>query len=379
VVLPILGLFVLPAAHLAVFFTDPCLTLDIKVLKIDTRRLAPSEPKRFTLHFFYLCTILRGLYISMIMRPKILVLRGGSKNHALSIVTGAHIVGSLHLYGGEAVDVYIDQEGMWYKNGLLVEPLHTLSYVDAYIDTVNQSSGEAYHGMAERLGVLRLLHSKKFPFSLSREMLFRVLRQHNILAVETVVFRKGEDVTLEKTRDIFTRILAPYILRSIHGALPGVVVHTHKELVEKLQNMTEVDDIEVTHYRNAKTRSIVAMPSYRDEELYMTLPLEAQIIKYEKPSKDSRLLPLSYLSSEEKKSIHYFVRQIYEALEPESPFLVDFVTTKRGHMVTGITTSPNILSGGRFLESLATTGTDIAHYALDYYGKKQKSNVENKD
>ncbi len=273
------------------------------------------------------------------------------------------------------MDVYIDQEGAWYKNGLLVDPLHVFSNVDAYIDTVNQSIAQKYHHLAERLGVLRLLHSREFPFSLSREMLFRVLRQHDILTLETVVFRKGEEITLEKTRDIFTRILAPYILRSLHGVVAGIIVHTHKELVEKLQEMVVVSDVEVTHYRDAKTRSIVAMPSYRDEELYMTLPLEAQVMKYEKPSKDTRLLPLSYLSSDDKKSIQDFVRRIYEALEPESLFLVDFITTKKGHLVTGITSSPNILSGGRFLESLATTGTDIAHYALHYYVKKQKNSA----
>lgn len=300
-------------------------------------------------------------------QPKILVLRGGSKNHSLSILTGANIVGSLPLYGGDPVDVYIDQEGKWYKNGLPMEPLHALATVDAYIDTVNQRSREDYHAVAERLGVKRLLHSNQFPFSLDREMLFRMLAQHGILVPETMMFRQGDVTHHAKIRDAFTGILAPYIVRSSRGEEPGIVVSTHKDLVIAINSMTETDDVQVMHYRDAKTRSIVAIPHYRNEELYMTLPVEVQVRKYEKPTKEHRLLPLTYLSHEDKKSILDFTRKVHSALLPESLFLLDFITTKRGHMVTGVTSNPNILNGGRFLESLATTGTDVAHYALMLY------------
>jgi D-alanine-D-alanine ligase-like ATP-grasp enzyme len=307
----------------------------------------------------------------MSTRPIILVLRGGSKNHALSIQTGANIVGSLPLYGGEVVDVYIDQAGTWYKNGLPVEPLHTLSHVDAYIDTVSQHSVEKYHELAERLGVERLLHNKEFPFSLNREMIFRVLSQHKVLVPETAFFRKGETVSPIAAKEVFTRMLSPYLVRTVRGIESGVVAHTHKELVTALETLLAHDDVHIMHYRDAKTRSIVAIPDYRSEELYMTLPLEVQVRKYEKPTKEHRLLPLTYLPHEEKKSITDFARAIYEELRPSSVFLIDFITTKRGHMVTGLTTSPNILNGGRFLESLATTGTDVAHYAVTLYEKKK--------
>ncbi len=312
----------------------------------------------------------------MSTRPIILVLRGGSKDHALSIQTGANIVGSLPLYGADAIDVYIDQAGAWYKNGLLVDPLHTFAHVDAYIDTVSQYSHEKYHVLAEKLGVERLLHSKEFPFSLDREMMFRVLSQHKILVPETAFFRKGEEVTPLATKEVFTRMLAPYLIRTVHGLQPGIVAHTHKELASALETLLAHDHVHVMHYRDAKTRSIVAIPDYRGEELYMTLPLEVQIRKYEKPTKEHRLLPLTYLPTEEKKSITDFAKNIYESLLPSSVFLIDFITTRRGHMVTGLTTAPNILNGGRFLESLATTGTDAAHYAFMLYEKKKAASVE---
>lgn len=299
--------------------------------------------------------------------PKILVLRGGAKNHALSIVTGANIIGSLPLYGGEAIDVYIDQAGAWYKNGLPVEPLHTLASVDAYIDTVNQNKGEEYHHLAKKLGVHRLLHSEEFPFSLHREMIFRVLAQHGILVPETMIFRKDEEVSIVKSREAFTGILSPYIVRSVAGDEPGIIAHTHKDLIQAIEHMTKVSDAQVMHYRDAKTRSIVVIPEYRNEDLYMTLPVEVQVRKYEKPTKEHRLLPLTYLPAEDKKNITDFARKVHDALRPKSLFLIDFITTKRGHVVTGVTACPNILNGGRFLESLATTGTDVAHYALMRY------------
>lgn len=308
--------------------------------------------------------------------PKVIVLRGGSKNHSLSITTGANIVSSLSLYNAQPVDVYIDQEGKWYRNGLPVDPLHTLTLADAYIDIVNQKTREPYHDLAERLGVERLLKVSDFPFSLDRESLFRVMRQHGILTPETKVFRKHEPVSHIKTSEVFRTIMAPFIIRPLRGEESGVIAHTHNELVKALESILENDDAHVMQYKDVKTRTVVAMPQYRGEEFYMTLPLEVQVKRYEKPTREHRLLPLTYLTQDEKKRISDFIKDIYHALGATSFFMVDFIDTKKGLMVTHISGSPSLFLGGRFSESLATTGTDIAHYAMHTYEKTvEKKNL----
>lgn len=306
--------------------------------------------------------------------PKVLVLRGGAKNHSLSITTGAAIVSSLPFYNGQPIDVYIDQEGKWYRNGLPVEPLHTLTLADAYIDTVNQKKREPYHDIAERLGVVRLLRSDTFPLSLDRESVFRVLKQHGIATPETKVFRKHEDVSHIKTSEVFRTVMAPFIVRPLRGEESGSIASTHKELVTALEKILENDDAHVMQYKNAKTRTVVAIPEYRGEELYITLPLEVQVKKYEKPTREHRLLPLTYLSQEDKKKISLFVKDVHQALGAKDLFMLDFIETRNGPMVTNISGAPSLLQGGRFFESLATTGADAAHYAMHMYEKTVEKN-----
>lgn len=294
-------------------------------------------------------------------KKKILLLRGGSYNHAGSITLGAEFMQAFPRYDCEVIDVYVDEAGVWHRHGVPTDAHRELGYVDAYLDLTGNVDG-AYHVLAKKLGVERLIkYMTDVPDD--RESVYRLLRQHGVLVPETKLFRSGSNVHEEDIHTLWRSMIMPLIVRDIYGEYPSVTVKTPGELTAYLKEMLPKTDLHVFTYRNKKPRSVLVLPEYRGEPLYVPVPVETQVKQYELPRKDNRIMPLTYLKEEDKRKLMNFARDIYQKLPlTDQLLLIDLIDTPKGFMVVDATTTPNMGAGSRLRESLATTGVDMAHY-----------------
>ena len=84
------------------------------------------------------------------------VLRGGpSREHEVSLKTGAFIIANLPADKYIIRDIYIDKEGQWHDRGRVVSPERVLRQVDAVLNGMHGDYGEdgEVQKLMERFGV----------------------------------------------------------------------------------------------------------------------------------------------------------------------------------------------------------------------------------
>jgi predicted ATP-grasp superfamily ATP-dependent carboligase len=85
--------------------------------------------------------------------------------------------------------------------------------------------------------------------------------------------------------------------------------------------------------------------------------------KDEVPHEELRMYHYDKGNIEERTHIRTLAVDAVSALDLQSPATVDIIRTKKGYVVVNIDINPSLREGGRFMQSLATTGVDVGHYA----------------
>ena len=296
--------------------------------------------------------------------PTIAVIRGGNVRHGASLEEGVVFLKSLTSLGYEPIDVVIDKEGNWNHRGIPTDAHAIFTTTDGYVDTTRMHNAP-HHALAKKMGIMNLFPHATILGEGDRETTYRILRQRGVDVPDTFTIRASAPIDIHFVREMWGKFHTPLLVRPIvrKEGLPAKLVRSFKDLFESItahhENKT---DVHVLTYTHTPVFSIAVLPQYKNESWYTPLPVKVFPEKDEVPH--ARLTVYHYTKgeAEEKSAIRGTAVDVVQALDLKSPVCIDIIKSKKGYVVVNVDTNPSLREDGRFMQSLATTGTDIGHY-----------------
>ncbi len=295
--------------------------------------------------------------------PEIAVLRGGSKNFKQSLHEGAEVLTSLNKIGYHPLDVLIEKDGSWTSRGAPTDAHDIYTKAHTVIDTTHMK-GEPYQMLAKKMQI-PLLFSEEENVNLSREDLYRILRQQDVKVPDTFVIRAGAPLKSEMFRELWLKFHTPLLIRPLHRheSAPSKIVKMFPELEDTIREYHELGiDVHVLTYRKLPTTSIAVLPHFRNEEVYTPLWVDTFPEDGELPNGESQARPHLQAPDFRKENMKAIATRVYKALGLTTPACIDFIHHNNEYSVVNIDLNPSLKKEGRFMRSLATTGVDAGHY-----------------
>ncbi len=223
---------------------------------------------------------------------KIAVIRGGkSHEHEISMSLGAHILKLLRnedIWIGESVsrkrkvtpiDIYVDKDGVWHKNGAPVDPHKAVLDVDKVISALLSSIDEAHD-------ILHLLRTASHTIvNVAPQYAHAVLGQKHLAKeyFEKNGIKTPQGVTVE--RDLSDKELGeialglgfPLVVKPAHS-VTSIGVTVARSIVDLPSAIAEArlfdNTILIEQYISGKEISVVALRDFRGIPIYTTIPIE---------------------------------------------------------------------------------------------------------
>jgi D-alanine-D-alanine ligase-like ATP-grasp enzyme len=295
--------------------------------------------------------------------PDIAVLRGGNKDFKQSLSEGGEVLVSLSRIGYEPVDVLIGKDGEWTSKGFPTDAHKVYSQAHTIIDTTRMK-GEEYQLLAKKMQI-PLIFGEGEEVKLSREDLYRVLRQQEIKVPDTFVVRAHEPLKDEIFRDVWTKFHTPLLVRPLHKQIevPSKIVRMFHDLESTVRDYHGKGvDIHVLTYRNTHTTSMAVLPNFRKDDAYTPMWVDSFSGDGQLPNKESSMRPHLQAPEFRKENMHAIAKKVYKALGLTTPACIDFIRHNNEFIVVNVDLNPSLRKDGRFMQSLATTGVDAGHY-----------------
>ncbi|MES3005470.1 MAG: ATP-grasp domain-containing protein [Patescibacteria group bacterium] len=304
---------------------------------------------------------------------KVGVLRGGpSSEYDVSLKTGKHILGLLKhpdlakVYSG--TDILIDKKGVWYVNGVPIEPYDALKHVDLVFNAMHGEYGEDGK-------IQHLLEAFAIPFTGSRAFTSAItmnkaatkdkLREHGI----KTPYHK--ELKLEKTDDLgpiahnlFRNFPMPVVVkpRGLGSSLGVSHASNFEELLKALDHARLFsNDIIVEEYITGREIVSGIIDDFRGVHPYTMMPVEVshndpkqKIFDWaSKQSGQVNYRAPALLTHDERKTIDHALKTAHEVLGLRHYATADFIVSpKRGVYLLEINTQPGIHEHAPILHSL---------------------------
>jgi D-alanine-D-alanine ligase-like ATP-grasp enzyme len=299
--------------------------------------------------------------------PDIAVLRGGSHDFKQSLAEGAEVLASLTKIGYAPIDVLIGKDGEWTSKGFPTDSHAVYTKAHTIIDTTRMK-GQSYQVLAKKMRI-PLIFSEDHDVKLSREDMYRILRQQDIKVPDTYVVRSEVPLKDEIFRELWTRFHTPLLVRPLHrhDELPSKIVKMFHDLEHTIREYHEKGvDTHVLTYRKLPTTSIATLPHFRNEEVYTPLWVDTFPEDGQLPNKESRMSPHLQAPDFKKENMKAIATKVYKALGLTTPACIDFINHNNEYIVVNVDLNPSLRKDGRFMRSLATTGVDAGHYIHEF-------------
>lgn len=223
------------------------------------------------------------------------VLRGGAdERYKASIDNGANILGCLR---GEtlsqkykAVDIFIDEDGIWHINGIPV----TMATVKEKVDLVINALLGKY---AENGKIQERLEEYNIPYTSSDSKSSfvchnKVLTKEEFkkLGIKTpnfIYFKSYKEGEIDKNtyatnraRSVWEKMSPPWIIKPVtNGSSVGVVLcKTFNDLTEAIKKIADTEDeVLVEEYIRGKEATVGVINNFRRKEIYTLPPVEIRL------------------------------------------------------------------------------------------------------
>lgn len=310
------------------------------------------------------------------------VLKGGPPNeYGRSIFTGDTVVDSLSDHYN-VVDITVDNEGVWYKNGKKILPAKALFDVDVVFNAMHGEYGE--DGKMQQI-----LEQLNIPFTGSKALTSvlamnkakakDIFKAHNIQTPKYFVVHKGMD--LQKVSTFIVRNLnLPVVLKPVsNGSSRGVMVtSSHEAIIDSLKmsfedNRINADKIIVEEFIEGKEAVVNLIENYRGDQIYSLFPVEIkkpkdQDIFSEELKKEAcnyGVCPSESFSKEEKEELLNMASLAHQVLNARHYSQTDFIIhPRRGVFVLEINTLPMLHKESLFQTSLEASGISFNDFIL---------------
>ena len=309
------------------------------------------------------------MYESPRKNINIAVFRGGKENHGASIKEGQSIISAFAKEGINVTDIYLDDNGNFIKNGIAVEPHSILSNLDGYIDTTDHQT-LSHHELAHRMGIKNIIsHKEAVNVPVDRESVYRILRQAGVEVPTTYVIRKQDNDFIKKAKEVWLKLNTPFLVRPIEYTTnkSSILVKSFADLVNVVNDYHNSGyDVHILSYKSLPTYSTAVLPNYRGEDYYTPLAVETLLSKHEVPNKESTVRVYVRGDMETKEKIRNITKEVARVLQINGPVCVDVILDKNKCVVVNVDLKPSLHAGGRFMQSVCSTGCNI----VDYFSKK---------
>ncbi|MEN9338331.1 MAG: hypothetical protein RI945_56 [Candidatus Parcubacteria bacterium] len=327
-------------------------------------------------------------------KKKIAILRGGQADYHRSMKSGANILLSLLKLEEECevLDVVIDINEKWFEKGVPSDPHRVFSKADFYIDFTEYKHAD-YHDLAEKLNVMQVFKND-FINNLNRVNVKRIFRQIDINTPRYEVIRDDKNLD-SKLKDIWNRFHTPIVIKEVehHFNEKSLITYSFPEALNKAKYILKKGgEVLIEEHAEGKYLSIVAIPDYRGEDIYVPTPIEMINLGTQAREVNGKILKDKYLSlhDHEKKSLVHvdinlkkelkrLATAIHQSLLLDFHTLIDVVLieeknnkeSKKGEdrkyfiKVLELHTLPHMFEDSRFDFIMKNSGVDLGRFVLD--------------
>lgn len=317
------------------------------------------------------------------------VIRGGvSPEYEFSLKTGANVLS--HLRSDKlnekykSVDILIDKEGVWHKNGLPINFEHIADNVDVIWNALHGAYGEDGK-------VQQVLEHWKIPYTGSG-IFPSALTHHKGLAKEQFsklgiktpkhillpVYQEDIDgpfreYSERKAKEIFQMMPPPWIVKPFSGG-SSVGIHVCKDSLTLLYALKDVAQTGastmVEELISGKEASVGVIQNYRNQKLYTLPPTEIFLSKDQthfdnlmKVEGSAKFISPGRFKKEEKSELMNLASLIHDKLGLGHYSRSDFIIQpKKGIYVLEVDTLPGLSDTSIIPHQLESVGSNMGEF-----------------
>jgi D-alanine-D-alanine ligase len=288
------------------------------------------------------------------------VLRGGpSREHEISLKTGASILANLPSDQYQTRDIYIDKRGQWYERGRAITPDKVLQQVDVVLNGLHGEYGE--DGQAQRvLEDFGVRYTGSDALS-AHQSLHKILakqraKEAGLLTPDFYLIERPEDVA-STTREVMRKFLQPVVVKPVGwGSSIGVsIVGGHIFVLRAIEDLFAqgAQGVLVEEYIRGKEVSAGVVEGLRGEKLYALPTVEVATDRMISPGRLSRV---------ETEDIKRAAKVAHRALGLRHYSQSDFIISPRGIFYLETDSLPSLTEDAPTPTSLAAVGVSMPDF-----------------
>ncbi len=319
-----------------------------------------------------------------IKKKTVAVLRGGREDYHKSMKSGANVILSLSSYPEEVnvIDVAIDENGNWFEKGIPSDAHKVFSQADYYVDLTKDYAG-VHHNLSKKLNIKQILEND-FHRVLSRVNTRRILDQLGYETPRYVVIR--DDKNLEHNlKMVWAKFHTPVVIKESDNTKnsKSLLTYSFLEAYKKIKEIISMGgEAILEEHLEGEYISIGAIPNYRGEDLYISIPAETmhmpstQRMVQGKIIKDKYLIEhdhhkksLTHMDPFLKKKLKEITWEIHSSLSLDHHIMLDLSLKKKDGeyniKILELHTNPHLFEDSRFNFILRNSGIDMGRFILD--------------
>ncbi|MDD3531075.1 MAG: D-alanine--D-alanine ligase [Candidatus Pacebacteria bacterium] len=303
------------------------------------------------------------------------VLRGGpSREHEVSLKTGAAILANLPEEQFGTRDIYIDRQGIWHDRGRPTSPERILRQVDVVLNGLHGEYGEdgEVQKLLERFGVPYTGADSFGSYLAMHKAMAKVHAQkEGLLTPESCYIERAEDV-VEAARDIIRSFHQPVVVKPVGwGSSVGVsIVGGHAPVLAAIEKLFAdgAAGVLVEEYIRGKEATVGVVEGLRGEELYVLpiieiVPPADSFFSYDaKYSGETREICPGNFSRVATEDLQRAAKMMHRALGLRHYSRSDFIVTPRGIYYLETNTLPGLTKESLLPKSLAAVGVSFRDF-----------------
>ena len=305
-------------------------------------------------------------------KKRIGVLRGGiGPEYNTSLQTGSYILRHMPRDLYTPVDIFIDKNGIWHKNGVAIEPDALSDYVDVAFNALHGSDGidGKVHDMFEKQNIPFVgsdsvaIHMSGHRHLQKNRLKDLGVKAPNYILLKDLHIAGTEEEKLNHVKKVamgvFKKMSGPWIVKPILGSASThtYLVTTFAELISVLHHLSEIfDEVLVEEYIHGKEVVSAILEGYRDQDHYVTpvheISKKGKILDEESRKAGTHTVHVIGKDIESHRDkINDLSRHLHQEFGMQDFSLFYFIVTPRDVYVIGIDPMP-ILAENEILHDL---------------------------
>jgi D-alanine-D-alanine ligase len=303
------------------------------------------------------------------------VLRGGpSREHEVSLKTGAAMLANLSEEQFAARDIYIDRKGVWHDRGRSIAPERVLRQVDVVLNGLHGEYGEdgEVQKVLERFGVPYTGTDSFGSYLAMHKLMSKTCAQEAGLLTPAFAYVEEAGESAEVALTIIRTFRQPVVVKPVGwGSSVGVsIVGGYQPVHSAIEKLFTdgAQSVLVEEYIKGKEATAGVVEDLRGESLYALppieiLPPERDFFSYgAKYSGETREVCPGHFSRVIAEELRRAAKLMHRALNLRDYSRSDFIVAPKGIYYLETNTLPGLTTESLLPKSLAAVGVKFSDF-----------------